>query len=67
MDLEEEALNYNKGKDEAFKAKITDKCEDMENLVISNLHPCYERKMIEQRIREVYLWANYCAELHGVK
>ena len=56
MKLEEEALNYSKGKDIVFKEKIAEVCEDMERLVISNLHPCYERKMIEQRIREVYLF-----------
>tara|TARA_R110002110_G_scaffold36460_1_gene121599 strand:- start:41 stop:244 length:204 start_codon:yes stop_codon:yes gene_type:complete len=67
MKLEEEAINYSKGKDEVFKEKLTDKSEDLENLVISSLHPCYERKMVEQKIRETYLWAKYCAELHGTK
>jgi len=67
MKLEEEALNYSKGKEAAFVENLTGMCEDLEKLVISSLAPCYERKMIEQRIREVYLWAKYCSELHGVK
>jgi len=67
MNLEEEAINYSKGKEAIFVEKISDICEDVENLVISSLAPCYERKMIEQRIREVYLWAKYCSELHGIK
>ncbi len=67
MQLEEEALNYSKGKDESFKEKVTEMCEIMENLIVSNLHPCHERKMVEQHIREVYLWARYCVELHGTK
>tara|TARA_R100000935_G_scaffold1169_2_gene3774 strand:+ start:789 stop:992 length:204 start_codon:yes stop_codon:yes gene_type:complete len=67
MNLAEEALNYSKGKEAVFVDDITKLCEDVENLVSSSLAPCYERKMVEQRIREVYLWAKYCSELHGVK
>tara|TARA_B100000780_G_C21083161_1_gene436273 strand:- start:327 stop:590 length:264 start_codon:yes stop_codon:yes gene_type:complete len=67
MNLEEEALNYSKGKEAVFVENLTGMCEDLEKLVISSLDPCYERKMVEQRIREVYLWAKYCSELHGVK
>tara|TARA_R100001369_G_scaffold75120_1_gene103966 strand:- start:598 stop:801 length:204 start_codon:yes stop_codon:yes gene_type:complete len=67
MNLAEEALNYSKGKEAIFVDNITSLCEDVENLVSSSLTPCYERKMVEQRIREVYLWAKYCSELHGVK
>ena len=48
MQLEEEALNYSKGKDESIKEKVTEMCETMENLIVSNLHPCHERKMVEQ-------------------
>tara|TARA_R110000824_G_scaffold334688_1_gene521274 strand:- start:84 stop:287 length:204 start_codon:yes stop_codon:yes gene_type:complete len=65
--LEEEALNYSKGKEATFIEKVAEVCEDIEKLTISNLHACYERKMVEQKIRETYLWSKYCAELHGVK
>jgi len=65
--LEEEALNYSKGKEQVFVEDLTKLCENLDNYIVKHIAPCHERNHVMQSVREVYLWARYCSELNGVK
>ena len=67
MNLEEEALNYSKGKKQLFVEELTRQCEELDTFIVKHLEPCPERKHVMQSVREVFLWARYCSELNGVK
>ena len=67
MNLEEEALNYCKGNRQIFVEDLTKLCEGLDNFIVKHIEPCPERKHVMQSVRDVYLWARYCSELHGVK
>jgi len=67
VDLEAEALNFSKGKEEIFVEELTRHCEALDNFITSHVETCPERNHVMQSIREVYLWARYCSELKGVK
>ena len=67
MKLEEEAPIFNKDKDSIFVEKVSVLCKDIESLAISYLHPSNERKIMEQKIREVFFWARHCSDMNGTK
>ena len=67
VNLEEEALNYSKSKEQFFVDDLTDKCEELDIFIVKHLAPCPERNQVMQSVREAYLWARYCAELNSVK
>ena len=67
MKLEEEALIFNRDKDCIFVGKVSILCRDLESLASSYLHPCNERKIMEQKIREVFFWARHCSDMNGTK
>lgn len=67
MKLEEEALIFNRDKEDVFVKKMTVLCNDIDNLVSSYLHPCNERTIIEQKIREVIFWSRYCSDMNVTK
>jgi len=67
VNLEEEALNYSKGNKQVFVEDLTKLCEGLDNFIVKHIEPCPERKHVMQSVRDVYLWARYCSELHGVK
>jgi len=46
---------------------LTKLCEGLDTFIVKHIEPCPERKHVMQSIRDVYLWARYCSELHGVK
>jgi len=67
LNLEEEALNYSKGKEQLFVEELTRQCEELDTFIVKHLAPCPERNHVMQSVREVFLWARYCSELNGVK
>jgi len=67
VNLEEEALNYSKGKEQLFVEELTRQCEELDTFIVKHLAPCPERNHVMQSVREVFLWARYCSELNGVK
>jgi hypothetical protein len=67
VNLEEEALNYSKGNRQIFVEDLTKLCEGLDNFIVKHIEPSPERKHVMQSVRDVYLWARYCSELHGVK
>lgn len=67
MKLEEEALIFNKNKNCVFVEKVSVLCNEIENLAVSYLHPCNERKIMEQKIQEVFFWARHCSDMNGTK
>jgi len=41
--------------------------EEVEVFISDNLWPCDERSKALDRYTETFLWARYCAEMHGLK
>ncbi len=67
MNLEEEALNYSKGKEKVFVEELTLHCENLDMFIVKHLAPCQERNHAMQSVREAYLWGKHCSEINGVK
>jgi len=65
--LEQEAQEHIQSKRKEFLNELADRMEEVEVFISDNLWPCDERSKALDRYTETFLWARYCAEMHGLK